>query len=394
MNVVLFNLYAGGHHGQHVIELVRAWKPWANEHTLHAVVTQGFVEKHPDVATEAEQTPGVHLHLVEPFPRPRSLVAWDVRHGLEARRWAKRLHAHHLVFLYLDHAQLSLSTFLRGGTTAYSGIHFRPSFHYGEIGSPSLSAQETLSRWRKRALLQTMLTNPSLHTLFELDEYAVPAIRRLRPRRDVAVHLPEPLSPFSTAVPSPLLSQVEPGRRSLVLFGALDERKGLLVMLEALLQLRADEQERVALVLAGKLVQPELRPRINAFRQNTQVQLLFEDRFLNDVEIQPLLGQADLNLVPYVGHVGSSGILVRTATAGKPVLATNFGLVGAHVRRNGLGRAVDTWTPEPLSQALSEWLEDPTTIPFDADKAQAFADSNTAAAFASTLFGRLLRPAS
>lgn len=389
MNVVLLNLYHGGHHGQHLLELVRFWPRVPTDGTLHLVVTEAFVQQHPDVAAAAD-APRVRLHRVAPFAPPRSLAAWDLRHGLEARRWASRLDADHLVFMYLDHAQLSLSTFLRGGKTRYSGIHFRPSFHYHTLGSPAHTRRERLGRLRKAWTVKAMLANPNLHTLFELDEYAVPAIRRLAPRRDAAVHLPEPLTlPQGEGRRPALLGAVEPGRKVLVLFGALDERKGLLLALDALDRLRPEEQGRLALVLAGKLVNPALRPRIHAFGRSSHVQLVFEDRFLDEAEIQPLLAAADLNLVPYVGHIGSSGILVRTAAAGKAILATDYGVVGEHVRRYGLGRAVDTWTVEPLAAALSAWLQGPSSIPFDRERAAAFVQTNTAEAFAQTLFERL-----
>lgn len=392
MNVVLLNLYHGGHHGQHVLELVRYWSQYLHPGTLHVVVTEAFVQQNPEISAVAATCPRIQLHSVAPFPTPTSLVAWDIRHGLEAQRWAHKLQADHLVFLYLDHAQLSLSTFLRGGTTAYSGIHFRPSFHYHTLGSPARSFRERLGRMRKAMLVRMMLSNPNVHTLFELDEYAVPFIRSLRPSRDVAVHLPEVLAAAPPASPPAFMAQAEPHRRTALLFGALDTRKGLHLVLEAAERLDRVQQEQFCLVLAGKLVEPDLAPRIERLIRESRVQVVFEDRFVEENEIQPMIAAVDLNLVPYVGHIGSSGVLVRAAAAGKPVLATDFGVVGAHVRRYRLGRAVDTWTPEPLTMALRDWLADPSSVPFSPQRARAFAEANTAETFASTFFDRLVLP--
>lgn len=392
MNIVLLNLYAGGHHGQHVGELARYWASVRPDGHLHMVGSEAFAAAHADVVALLQATPTTTFHTVEPFTLPRTLMGWDRRHGIEAARWAARLGADHLIFLYLDHAQLSLATTLRGGTTRYSGLHFRPSFHYGEIGSPAGSWRERVSRWRKKMVLRGVLLNPQVHTLFELDPYAVLPLQRLG-RPDAVVALPEPFTPPAISSPPSLLARVEPGRRVASFFGVLDARKGLGVVLEALALLPEAAQQRLALVLAGRMHEGERAAyleQIERIRKQTAVQILLDERFLAEGEIQPLLEASDLVLMPYLFHVGSSGVLVRAAHAGRPVLTSDYGVTGAHTRRHRLGLAVDTSRPGAVADALAQCLQFPDSIPFDPAAAAAFAAANTSEAFAATFFARFL----
>ena len=390
MNLVLLTLYDGGHYGQHVDDLVRYWGSHRLTGRLHVVVTPAFEARHADVTARARATVGVAVHLTAPYRVSEALLPRDLRHGQEAARWARRLGADHLVFLYVDHAQLSLGLRLRRGPTRYSGVHFRPSFHYAALNGRPETPRERATSLRKRLILRLVLSNPRLHTLFELDPYAVEPLRRLG-RPGAVVALPEPFDVRPGGAPPSVLGAVEPDRRLAVMFGVLDERKGLPVLLDALERLPDATARRLAVVLAGAMDDGErakLVARVEGVRSRTAAQVLLDERFLADEEIQPLLKRSDLVLLPYVRHVGSSGVLVRAAQAGRPVLTSDYGVLGAHARRHRLGLAVDTTDAGVVARALTAWLDDPGTVPFDPGAAAAFAAANTSETFGATFFGR------
>ncbi len=257
------------------------------------------------------------------------------------------------------------------------------------------SLKERLSQRRKAWAVRAAFANPRMHTLFELDPFAVPAARALSGRPDAVVALPEAFTPLPAhaATRLPLLDAVEPGRKVAVFFGVLDARKGLGVVLDALAHLPVSAQRALAVVLAGQMHPAErahYHARLAEVRGRTAVQLLLEERFLLEAEIQPLLEAADLVLMPYVRHVGSSGVLVRAAHAQRPVLTSSYGLLGAHARLHRLGLTVDTTQPAEVAAALAGWLEAPASVPFDPASAAAFARANTSAHFAATIFDRLM----
>lgn len=391
------NLYRGGHHPQHLECLVRYWADRKPRGELHLVVSEEYREHHGELLELVAAAEGVSYHLVPASNLPkndrRELLASDRRHGRVVSEWARRLRADHVLLMYFDHVQLSLAYDLRfEWPLGISGIYFRPTFYYRDAGLPQ-TPRERLAALRKRLVLAAALRNPHLRYLFSLDHLAVDRFPGDRSRVHV-IALPEPLdlAPEHDAR-SPIAERAEPGRRLLVLFGSLDERKGLVPVLDALSMLDDREQAQLALFLAGRVSGAErdgLLERIDAFRRSARVQVVLEDRYLAEEEIQPLLRACDLVLLTYVHHVGSSGVVVRAAHAETPVLSTGYGVLGAQVRQHSLGATLDTVSAPAIHATLREWLADETAIALDHSRARAFAAGNTADAFAETILSRVL----
>jgi glycosyltransferase involved in cell wall biosynthesis len=397
--LLLLELYHGGHHPMYLASLLSEWERHSTTDELHLVLSEGYQREHEPLLDSVELTPRAQAHLV-PLPvrssgsSRQSLLATDRLHGRIAAEYASRLRADELLFMYFDHAQTSLARGLRfAWPLRISGIYFRPTFHYRALGMGG-SRGERIAAHRKRLVLAAALRNPHVRTVFSLDPFAVEHVAA-RTRHVEAVHLPEPLQvprPGPVRAP-PVLARVEAGRRRLLLFGSLDDRKGIRPVLAALARLPESMQSRLALVLAGRIVGRErdvLLRRICEFRESTRVQVHVDDRLLEEEEIQPLIEASDLVLLTYDRHVGSSGVLIRAAAAGVPVLSTDYGLLGAQVVRHRLGTTVDATSAEAISSKIAAWLESPAAISLEADSARAFASANTVEAFAETIFSRML----
>ncbi len=120
----------------------------------------------------------------------------------------------------------------------------------------------------------------------------------------------------------------------LLQYGTASPRKGLPFLLRAMLQ--EDDRGEVVLVCAG-----ECAKAAEASAEGRRLlecgRLVLLDRYVSQQEEEQLFCGVDAVALAYEGHYGSSGVLVRAAAAGCPVLATDEGLVGWRVRMDGLG---------------------------------------------------------
>lgn len=395
--IILFDLNQEGHHPQYLECLMRYWTLRQPGGELHLVVSKESAARHPVFGELAETARGATVHQAS---TPAGFASGEANafkserlNRKLAKQYAEALRADHLMFMSLDSVQFSLALDLRfSWPLALSGIYFRPSFHYGELEGQRV-ARERMTAVAKQLTIRAALRNPHLRTLFSLDPLATPGLMQWARHTD-CIYLPEPLwDPPNDVRGSPLTQGLEPTRRRLVLFGSLDKRKGVLLVLDALQGLPDNLQRKLSLILAGRLNDregPELRRRIHSFEAGSAVQLAFNDDHIPEAEIQPLLRSCDLVLVTYQRHTGSSGLLIRAAAAGVPVLASNHGLVGSQVRSHGLGLTVDSTSADEIRTAIAQWVDHPKAIPFDADAAERFARANTADAFSETIFNRLL----
>lgn len=398
-HLLLFDPFSGGHHAEHIRHVLRGWHVRYGGTTQNRVtiaVAPELLTRHPDLLVLAREL-GQGAHFVE-IDETKALGNGLLSSGLWHRRVLKRLieriRPTHAFLLYLDHAQLALALGLRFAfPVSLSGLLFRPSFHYNQYESQSPPVRERAQRLRKRLLLGAVLRNPHLSTVFTLDPSAAPAIGSLS-RTASVVTLPDPIDPTSlhsgVAMSKVRAAYgVDEGRTLALLFGSLAERKGIFTVLEALKLLPDHAAEQLTVLFAGA-ARPEIHDRLQdaATQVRGPVQFILYDQFVPDDEIQDLVRASDLVLVPYQRHIGSSGVLIRAAVAGRPVLGQDYGIMGQQIIKHRLGRAVDSTRPEAIAATLEEFLAAPNDH-FDATAARAFAERNTVEAYQKVLFDHL-----
>lgn len=398
-HLLLFDPYTGGHHAEHVRHVLRGWEVRFGgdaDHRVTVAVAPDLLRAHPDLL---QLGAGLHprvrfVEIADVEGLRGSLLAAGLWHRRVLTQLIERLRPTHVLLLYLDHAQLALGLSLRFSfPLALSGILFRPSFHYGRFETTSPPLSEHVTRLRKRLVLRGALRNPHLTTVFTLDPSAVSDINALSTNTE-AVALPDPIDPTTmggAGSPAEIRAAygVEEGRTLALLFGLLAERKGVFAVIEALRFLPDSVARHLTVLLAGA-IRPEIRDRLYAAAEDVDspTQLVLHGAFVPDDEIQDLVRAADLILVPYQRHVGSSGVLIRAAAAGRPVLGQDYGIVGQQIREHSLGRTVDSTQPEVLAAALEAFLEAPEAG-FDRDAARVFAEINTIEAYQRVLFDHL-----
>lgn len=311
-----------------------------------------------------------------------------------ARWWIVRRHlkasgAQEGLFLMIDLESLPLALGLGMGGARVSGILFRPSVHYGAIGPYAPRRRERLRDWRKAFLYRRMLRNPALGRVLSLDPFFATWAHSHYERGDKIQALPDPALPPAEEAGAPRSVQgfVPEGRIGFLLFGYLTERKGPLVVLEALALLPPGIASKVAVLFAGR-IDPALAGQLDASRRalaesQPELWLRIEDRRLDEAELVDLVRVSDVVLAPYQRFVGSSGVLLWAARAGRPVLAQEFGLVGRLTRDHGLGVSVDSSDPFELAREITNMVERGPARFIDRDTATRFVEAQTPQRFAS-----------
>lgn len=308
-----------------------------------------------------------------------------------ARRCLLRTQAGALHFLALDLLSLPLALGFGMKRRPVSGILFRPSTHYRFLGSYEPNWRERVRDWRKEVLYRLMLNNRALAAVHTLDPYFARYAARFYRNGAKIQPVPDPVFPVLDlpATPTPLGAAVPAGRVCFLLFGYLTERKGTLQLVAALRLLPEAIAARAAILFVGR-VDPTIRaPMRERLAQLAEAQpTLFchlEDRWLATEEIEALLRRADVVLAPYQRFVGSSGVMLWAARAGKPILTQDFGVLNSLARDHRLGLAVDCTDPAILAQAIARFIEEGPQRFIDHDAARQFLAAHSPERFAETV---------
>lgn len=393
-HIVLVELYHRGHHRSYLEMIVDEWVETNPTGRLTLLVSTAFVDTYPAFATRLETLASYNVGLAT-ISIPNEL---EGKTGLAKLLAANRAHKgallealglkpDHIVCMFFDHAQNAVSAlgplFSKAGVTV-SGIFFRPTLHEKQPGLKS-----RITSFRKNVILKSALKTNALSQLYCLDPEAPQAINQIAGRK-IARWLPDGTSIAPADVTKETLRKtldVADTETLCLFFGVISGRKGIYQVLESFQELSALP---VCLVIAGSADPAEatdIYEAISAAQKVARIVVVSGD--ISDARMTALFEASDLVLAAYPKHIGSSGILIRAAAAGKPVLGSQFGLVGRNITRYHLGRAVDCTEPAQLVEAIKGFIAEPT-LAFDAASSAAFAQSNSAKAFAQTILADLV----
>ncbi|NJR49047.1 MAG: glycosyltransferase family 4 protein [Leptolyngbyaceae cyanobacterium CSU_1_3] len=391
-HVMLFDLVNGGHHGTYLRYLVQSWiqKPFSTRLTL--VVSPQFLTVHQEVVALVDGHPQIELMPISDGEEAQRKQASGIRLGFVEWRifcqYAQQIRATQAMLMYFDYFQLAIA-FGQPSPCPFSAIYFRPTFHYQSFANTTITLKDQVRSWRQKALLKLAMRNTQFHTLFCLDPFAVKTIQQLHLCPTV-VHLPDPVEivPVSTQSVDDLRHKlgIEQNRKIFLLFGRLTERKGVHALLESLKQLSPESCQQICILLVGEIPEQDkakIWQQVANLCQALPVQILIQDRFLQEAEVPPYFQLADIVLALYQRHVGMSGILLLAAAAQKPVLASNYGLMGELAHRYHLGLAIEASDPQQIAQSLICCLE--STNLGDVEKMQTFATQNLWSNYAETI---------
>jgi glycosyltransferase involved in cell wall biosynthesis len=373
-HLFLFDISGDVHLPTYLRFLVREWIHRDLPHRLTVLTWHPYLREPIEAARMAESAPLGNIQFLSLTPeehrerlqRDRGETARSIplhewlRNGADAehfvcyqwtvfQRYAGALGATDALITHIDDY---LQLFATGVElpVPISGICLRPRFHYAPSARP------------ERFALSRVLNSPNLKHLFFLDPFVAESLARFAPPGKTSF-LPDPVAfPLAAGGEVDALRErlaIEPGRVVLLLFGHLARRKGAQLALQAIARLPENLQQRIALVLAG-FIHPALAAELEMeIAKLPAAQIVTSFGHVPDSEVPAYFGLTDVVLIPYLGHVGMSGILLLACSAGKPVLSADFGLPGELTRSRRLGLTVDPEDPQAFADAMARFATEP-----------------------------------
>lgn len=397
--LMLFDLSIFGHHPSYIQHFINYWITQETPGSLDIVVSPKFLQEHSDVVELATFNPEKINFIAitqseEASLKPRnSGINRNIRAFQEWKlfcKYAQSLKTTRGLIMYFDPYLLPLAIGMKLPCSV-SGIYFRPTFHYSSFSNYTTSWSNSVQQWREKFILNRVLRHPQLKTLFCLDPFAVKHINKFDSTS--AVHLPDPVGlPNQNKCQIASLKErlgINSDKKVFLLFGALNGRKGIYQLLEAIGLLPSVLCEQMCLVFVGEANPTDrasIKSKVAATCQTQPVQIIEHYEFVPEQDIPAYFQLADVVLAPYQRHVGMSGILLLAAAANKPVLSSNYGLMGEMVQRYQLGISVDSTLPEEIAKGLQRCLEESLEEIGDRNQMQLFAEENSAQKFAQILF--------
>ena len=398
---MLFELSVGGHYPEYIAHLIYHWHQRQAAQQLLVVVSPPFIQQHQEVVNLAQKYEQDRVKIIaiaqaeyaqlKSFNTAlnRNLRTWQEFQIM--RSYALKLEADRVFIPYIDSLQIPLILNPSLPFT-YSGIYFRPSFHYHNLVNHSVSWQDRFQSWREKLTLSLLLKQRQLKTLFCLDPIAIEPIDRLS-SQSKAVYLADPVQihPDLGTDIGQLKSSlaIEPARQIYLLAGCIGKRKGLDKVLDAIALLPPELCQKFCFLVVGPIEASYYQQCLqiaNRLTSNLPIQIIFKNQHILEVEIQQYFQLADVVLALYQRHVGMSAILTRAAIAQKPVLATDYGLMGEITRRYQLGLTVNSTDISAIAQGLTVFLTESRDSYCDLELMKQYAAQNTPEKFTNTIF--------
>ncbi len=149
---------------------------------------------------------------------------------------------------------------------------------------------------------------------------------------------------------------------AILVFGSIDERKGVDSLLAALAA--QNDLASYVVILAGKQ-SPKMRKELLApacTKMLSERRLIVFDQFVSEAELRRLLAASDVVWVGYRNHVYMSGVLVLAGKAGLPTVGTSQGEIGRLIIRHAMGAAARIDRPTEVAIALRKLLDGATRM--------------------------------
>jgi len=177
-----------------------------------------------------------------------------------------------------------------------------------------------------------------------------------------AVAMPEPLEPVSPCNREELCAELnlDPNCKYILSLGVQSLRKGTHLLINAFCKANLPENSR--LLIVGSIMD-EVKTIISAPDIDANPNIIKIDRYISDKEFFEYLDVADVIALPYLKHLGSSGIANRAIIRNKILVGNSFGYMGSLVEQYYRG-IIHSDEIGSLKEALEKSFGD---IPEEAD---------------------------
>jgi len=147
------------------------------------------------------------------------------------------------------------------------------------------------------------------------------------------------------------------GKKRILFFGVLKPYKGVDILLEAFSHLPQPMAKETILQIVGYPKMAVKPLKALAHRLNIGDRVLWDLRFVEEVDVAAYFSQADVVVLPY-RRIDQSGVLMTALAFGKPIVASRVGGF-VEIIKNGIhGFLVEPGDPEALARVLACVLGD------------------------------------
>lgn len=349
-HVLLLEVWLSGHHSNYLSKIASSYLKLGCQVTV--AVSQKYMD-HPSLSELAKNfNSSLHIVLLCETDCKKSMQSKYRHVGREIGLWrlfqsiCKDVNANRKVdFVFLPYADYCLNAIgLLGspfGNIAWGGICMRQSFHFN---SCDVIAPKTTLIYLKRLLFIRVLCVQTLKCLFSIDELLVDFVRKHYSKLAAKLsYLPDPAEPAQDLDAAKLRKRYKiPLKTKVILiYGAIDERKGMFNLLDTL-ESRDDLCNWHVLVVGmqSELVRNAfLTSRWARLERSSRIHTI--DEFVTIETEHHMFAMCDVVWAAYVNHYTMSGVVVRAGMYSKPVIACEEGLIGWYAREKGVGIAVD-----------------------------------------------------
>jgi glycosyltransferase involved in cell wall biosynthesis len=351
LRVLLFDWATDGHHLEYAGYIARYLRE-AGDVVVFATWNE------PSGRVTGEEFDGIrYLAGARTDGRWQSVIARSVPKclALAARERVDVVH-----FLYLDRSEIALfaSLALHSRSYALLGTLFWPYFVHdtGEsVGLAKRLFHATSSHALVRLLRDSRMDGLFVHSerikRLLLDRFGDESLGgQIQVVPDPAKDPPEISSVDSRAALS------LPSKVPLILFfGDARADKGPDILLEALPHLKGSW---VAVMAGSPGIVGEAEAGACRRRLADPERLITRFGYVAEADVDRYFRAADVVVLPYRrSFKGTSGVLLRAAASGRPIIASDVGDVGPSVREARLGTVIPAESPEHLASALQIFLE-------------------------------------
>ena len=274
---------------------------------------------------------------------------------IKIKAFTKLHQVDHLIIMEFDKYQFSF--FLTKFNCKVSGILFRPH-HRVKITNAGIKKMiwSRMTFLKKQFADKLLSKNSAIQNVFILnDEDGVELLNKIHKSAQFK-YLPDPIYIYNTNPALSSLNTFDKSAYKFLVFGWLDERKNITLLLKA--YDAADFDFKTELILVGPVREEYLEylcsliSGLNSI-DNKHKSIFIRGEFVTNEEMDYYFSIIDVCLLVYKDFFGSSGILGRAALHQKKVIAANMGVIEQLVNTYQLGITCDPYDTGSIAEALS-----------------------------------------